>query len=348
MSTHLDNPDSAGQTPSSDTSLTGDAPVLSRRALNQDLHQRGAVESPIQSIGVAGEGAEKIARNIARANTYAPTKGREFAAAAYARGAEGEVLVAEALKWLPGDQYIVLHDQPWPGRPKANIDHIVIGPNGIFVVDAKNWSGNLSATQDGLFQNGKDRTNTLVDIATQAGALTKLLREIPALRNFFFAVHPVLAFISEQTPVGQFLGVNIVKAQDLAPFIGAQQPVMQPTDAQALAPLLEQALIADRKQAVTAHAQNRSAYVARQRKREAAANAENTRPKGRSNNNSSPLSARQARKKAKTRSNLIKLLLIAALLAVIYLKPELFSEAVTWFTTWVTGVVTDTAIPGGT
>lgn len=59
------------------------------------------------------------------------------------RGARGEYLVHQELLGL-SDEYIVFHDfHPIgkDGQPSAwNVDHIVVGPTGVFVLDAKNYS----------------------------------------------------------------------------------------------------------------------------------------------------------------------------------------------------------------
>lgn len=58
----------------------------------------------------------------------------------YLKGAHGEVLVHQALAALP-DEYIVFNDfHPMDanGKPAVwNVDHIVVGPTGVFVLDAK-------------------------------------------------------------------------------------------------------------------------------------------------------------------------------------------------------------------
>ncbi|MEO6125242.1 MAG: nuclease-related domain-containing protein [Ilumatobacteraceae bacterium] len=82
-------------------------------------------------------------------------------------GAEGERRVAEVLTGLPGIE--VLHDRLIP-RSKANIDHIVVGSTGVFVIDAKNYTGAVETRDVGgwfrtdvrLYVNGRDRT-TLVE-----------------------------------------------------------------------------------------------------------------------------------------------------------------------------------------
>ena len=71
---------------------------------------------------------------------------------------------------LPAE-WTALHDVRWPGRRFANIDHIVIGPGGIFVVDSKNWSGNLTFSGGVLRQNGRSREPAVARCADSALAV---------------------------------------------------------------------------------------------------------------------------------------------------------------------------------
>ena len=61
--------------------------------------------------------------------------------AGWEAGAEGERRTAAVLAELATEGWQVLHDVHWPGRPFENIDHIVVGPAGVLVIDSKNWSG---------------------------------------------------------------------------------------------------------------------------------------------------------------------------------------------------------------
>ncbi len=51
----------------------------------------------------------------------------------------------------------MLHDVHWPGRQFANIDHIVVGPSGVFVIDSKNWEGQVDVRQGVFRHNGRRR-----------------------------------------------------------------------------------------------------------------------------------------------------------------------------------------------
>ena len=54
------------------------------------------------------------------------------------KGFEGELLTERHLAALPA-RFVVLHDLRLPGR-RENLDHLVIGPTGVFTVETKNYS----------------------------------------------------------------------------------------------------------------------------------------------------------------------------------------------------------------
>lgn len=60
--------------------------------------------------------------------------------AGIARGNEGEQRIGARLDVLHGAGWHVLHDRRKSRRSPANLDHVVVGPPGVLVVDAKNWS----------------------------------------------------------------------------------------------------------------------------------------------------------------------------------------------------------------
>ena len=65
------------------------------------------------------------------------------------RGAQGERHTARLLDRLTRDGYVVFHDLAVPDSP-ANLDHLVIGPSGVFVIDSKQWTGSVHQGADGL------------------------------------------------------------------------------------------------------------------------------------------------------------------------------------------------------
>jgi hypothetical protein len=62
----------------------------------------------------------------------------------WARGAAGEIVTAALLESLSRKRWVVLHDLALPGS-RANVDHLVIGPTGVWVVDTKAYRGRVVA-----------------------------------------------------------------------------------------------------------------------------------------------------------------------------------------------------------
>jgi len=71
---------------------------------------------------------------------------------AWAAGARGEELLGQRLNGLAERGIRVLHDRRIPPT-KANIDHIAVGPSGVFVIDAKRYKGRPTRrVEGGLFR----------------------------------------------------------------------------------------------------------------------------------------------------------------------------------------------------
>lgn len=106
-------------------------------------------------MGNPGESADEHARRLIDE------------AGAWAAGAEGERRVAAALADL-SDTWVVVHDRLLrPGRSEANLDHIAVGPTGVYLVDAKNRAGIVTEHDGGLYQhrtrNGVRESISLAD-----------------------------------------------------------------------------------------------------------------------------------------------------------------------------------------
>lgn len=86
------------------------------------------VKGAAEQSRLAAERVAKLRRQLDQA---------ERAEKAWAAGAEGEARVAQVLDELSAHGWHALHDVRWPGRPKANLDHVLVGPGGIIVMDAK-------------------------------------------------------------------------------------------------------------------------------------------------------------------------------------------------------------------
>ena len=120
---------------------------------------------------------------IAAALTPVPPIGPEsHATAAWKIGTEGELRVAEVLAVASGIE--VLHDRLVPGS-RANIDHIVVGPSGVFVIDAKKYKGAIEVRNVGglfrvderLWVDGRDRSKLVEGVLGQIEVVRRALGE---------------------------------------------------------------------------------------------------------------------------------------------------------------------------
>ncbi len=155
-------------------------------------------------------GTGRVAR-IVRAFSEEPQSTR-----AWAIGAAGEEKLAAELDGVPGLR--MLHDRRVPGT-RGNIDHIVIGPAGVFVVDAKNYHGSI-AIQDrgGWFRTdlrltiaGRDRSSMADHMDWQVNAVQAALERAGLERAPVLT--PVLCFLNVEWPIfrppNSFRGVRL-------------------------------------------------------------------------------------------------------------------------------------------
>jgi Nuclease-related domain len=90
------------------------------------------------------------------------------------RGAAGERLTASLLSRLDAGQFRVLHDLALPAS-QANVDHLVIGPTGVFVIDTKVWSGTVVERAGGYWYAGRPLTDWLAAAAFEADQVAAAL-----------------------------------------------------------------------------------------------------------------------------------------------------------------------------
>ena len=137
------------------------------------------------------------------------------------------------LERIAGPELRVLHDRRIP-RTTANIDHLVICPSGVFVVDSKRYvdrrpelrveGGILRPRVELLMVGGRDRT-TLVDGADkQVGLVRAALADQPDV-----PVRGMLCFIDADWPLigGDFMvrDVGVLWPKKLSRLLTAPGPL---------------------------------------------------------------------------------------------------------------------------
>jgi len=154
----------------------------------------------------------------------------ERRAEVFDRGQAGELRVAQTLDLLLPAGYARLDDVRWPGTTKANIDHVVFGPGGMFVVDAKNWTGDVVVRAGVLRQNGYRRTRET----------DKVLRMTADLQAHLGAsvgqCQPVLCLVGQPTTRPTLAeGVTVVGVGELGRWLFTRPEIWPTSHVDALA-----------------------------------------------------------------------------------------------------------------
>jgi hypothetical protein len=150
---------------------------------------------------------------------------------AWQRGADGERHVARLLEPLVRAGWAVSHDLRIPGS-KANVDHLVTGPPGVFAIDTKNYRGRLRLSGDGLLWHG--RTLLLPTLRATRWEADTLQARLGAPD---IAVVPIVAVVGAAVPYGQVttMGVTVVPARRLVGLLRSLPPTLTPERAREVA-----------------------------------------------------------------------------------------------------------------
>ena len=154
---------------------------------------------------------------------------------AWAQGAAGEHELAEALSGVDGVR--VLHDRRVPGTA-GNIDHIVVAPAGVFVVDAKRYQGLIRIRDvggffkrdDRLYVGNRDRSKLAEAMGWQVEAVERALRAVPV--DPMPPIIPVLCFVDGEwpwfRPPDTYAGVRLEGARSIQKLVAASQVLDAP------------------------------------------------------------------------------------------------------------------------
>jgi len=70
--------------------------------------------------------------------------------------------------------FVVLHDRSVASAHVA-VDHLVVGPTGVFVVDRNTWPGQISTSSDSVYIDGRMRTGATDQILRATAAVEQVL-----------------------------------------------------------------------------------------------------------------------------------------------------------------------------
>jgi hypothetical protein len=149
------------------------------------------------------------------------------------QGIEGEKVVGQFLERLRESGYHIFHDLIGSG---FNVDHVLIGPAGVFTVETKTWSkparGETRIKFDGerLTAAGREpERNPVVQARAQAAWLKSVLAESTGRQ---FDVFPVVVFpgwFIEQTE-GSLRNIWVLEPKALPKFLQKEPQCLAPED----------------------------------------------------------------------------------------------------------------------
>lgn len=140
-------------------------------------------------------------------------------------GAKGEAKVGKKLDKLP-DGWHVLHNVP-VGEHDSDIDHVVIGPGGVFTLNTKHHpGGRIRIAEDTFMVNGR-KTRYLHISRFEAERASKLLSEAT---GFALHVEPIIVVVgADITRKADPAGVHVVYRETLTRWF-AKRPEVLPGD----------------------------------------------------------------------------------------------------------------------
>jgi hypothetical protein len=136
-------------------------------------------------------------------------------AAAWLTGAEGERKTAGYLDGLIEAGFVVLHDQRVPGYG-GNLDHVAIGPTGVWAIETKNLKGKVEISGDSLRIGGYRQDKIVDQVYREAAAVQVALgRELASLG---VVVTPVICIHRAELPFFNktVRGVRLASGRQLA------------------------------------------------------------------------------------------------------------------------------------
>ncbi len=134
---------------------------------------------------------------------------------AFRVGADGEEMVGQQLAQLD-DRWRVLHSVP-VGDGDIDIDHVVIGPGGVFTLNTKHHARSKVWVADRAILVGGQKTHYLRNSRHEASRATDLLT---SACGFDVHVEPIIVVIAKELTVrSQPVGVHVVPRHRIASWL---------------------------------------------------------------------------------------------------------------------------------
>ncbi len=126
------------------------------------------------------------------------------------------------------DYGFVILDDRQVASAHASVDHLVVGPSGVFVVDRKPWPGQISASADSVYIDGRQRTGATDLVLRATTAVEQVLGH--ELKPLGATVRSVISFegATNRGFEGNVGKVSLATSRSVAKVLRAGQPTLGP------------------------------------------------------------------------------------------------------------------------
>ncbi|MDR0372897.1 MAG: NERD domain-containing protein [Nitrososphaerota archaeon] len=139
----------------------------------------------------------------------------------FSGGWAGEKQVAQHLNSTLSDDYYLINDL-YLREGGGDIDHVVLTPGGIFVLETKNWSGNITSSGDEWHRKGKRNFNSSPSrqVKRNVQKIQRIIGSSPVLRSMGIWVEGIVVLTNRHASVHLTNpSVPVLKLQQLPSYI---------------------------------------------------------------------------------------------------------------------------------
>ena len=143
----------------------------------------------------------------------------------YNAGLTGEQQVAKLLNSKLSDDYFLLNDLSF-GNGGGDIDHIILGPSGVFVLETKNWSGEIICHGDEWTRTGKRsfKGSPSLQVKRNAARIKRVIDSAQFLKALDIQVEGVVVFTNKHANLRlNYPTVPILKLPQLPQWVQTER-----------------------------------------------------------------------------------------------------------------------------
>ncbi|MCL2172388.1 MAG: NERD domain-containing protein [Nitrososphaerota archaeon] len=142
----------------------------------------------------------------------------------YKGGRQGENAVINTLANGLNDDYYLINGVCLKNH-SGDIDHVLLGPSGVYVLETKNWSGKIVCNGDQWHRPGKNiKGNPSLQVKRNTQKIKKIVNAYNTLRGINIWVIGIIVFTNNHADL--YINnptVTVLKLQQLLPYIKNQE-----------------------------------------------------------------------------------------------------------------------------